>query len=347
MTDSPKLISLTIANPKHRLGQEDVVSVARNVFSNDLPYLESLLPIYRNAGINTRYCCEPPDWFLKDHSFEEKNDLYIAHALDLLEEVALSSARAARIGIGEVDQIVLVSSTGISTPSLEARLMNRMDFKRTIQRTPVFGLGCAGGVLGLSRSAQLSKADPGKNILLLVVELCTLTFCIQHKTKQNVVATALFGDGAAGIIINTHGKGPVLEFSGEYAWKNTEDIMGWDVSDKGLGVVFSKKIPSLVERDMYQKTLGFLNQHGLKLEDIDEILAHPGGAKVLSALEKIFGLDEGGMKLSRKVLLDYGNMSAATVLFVLQKALEREESKRYLLMTLGPGFSAGFLTIKS
>jgi isoprenylcysteine carboxyl methyltransferase (ICMT) family protein YpbQ len=210
--------------------------------------------------------------------------------------------------------------------------------RRDIRRLPIFGLGCAGGVTGLARTADLAKADPGSNVLFLVVELCALTFRRNDLDKSNLVATALFGDGAAGAIVSCKGEGPRLTASGEYTWPASLDIMGWDVEDDGLKARFLRSIPTLVQDDMASIVTTFLTKHDLRLHDIDAFACHPGGAKVLDALEGAFGLQAGALVESREVLRDYGNMSAATALFVLARMNWRERGRRTLLSALGAGF---------
>jgi alkylresorcinol/alkylpyrone synthase len=202
--------------------------------------------------------------------------------------------------------------------------------------------------LGLARAAALAKATPGTNVLFVVVELCGLTFRRRDQSKSNVIASALFGDGAAAALVSCAGEGPCLAAWGEHTWPASLDVMGWRVEDDGLGVLFSRDIPTIV-RDGFRPALdGFLARHGLVLADIDHFLCHPGGAKVIAALEDAFELQQGGLALARAVLKDFGNMSAATVLFVLDKALAggAGRSGRSLLSAVGPGFSAGFMILE-
>jgi alkylresorcinol/alkylpyrone synthase len=216
--------------------------------------------------------------------------------------------------------------------------------RRDLQRLPIFGLGCAGGVLGLARAAAMAQASPGCKVILLVVELCGLTFRRSDQSNGNLVATALFGDGAAAALVSTDGDGPALTSWGEHTWPDSLQVMGWRVEDDGLGVQFSREIPALI-RDRFRPVLDdFLERQGLVLADIGHFLCHPGGAKVMDALERVFGIPPGGLVLSRDVLREYGNMSAATVMFVLEKAKGVHE--RSLLSALGPGFSAGFMIIE-
>ena len=251
-----------------------------------------------------------------------KNDLYIDKAVDLLKQVALDSLTAAGLACSDVDTLVTVSSTGVAVPTLDVRLMEELPFRRNVQRLPLFGLGCAGGALGLARAAACARAQPGSCILCLVVELCTLTFCRSDRMTANIVATALFGDGAAGAVLTTDGPGPAIRAWGEHTWPRSLDVMGWHVTQNGLEVRLSRGVPDVARHRVRRVTDEFLASVGLELADVDDFICHPGGSKVLEALEDAFGLPSGGLAASREILRDYGNMSAATVLFILKRVLD-------------------------
>jgi alkylresorcinol/alkylpyrone synthase len=195
--------------------------------------------------------------------------------------------------------------------------MERMPFRRDLDRLPIFGLGCAGGVLGLAWTAAMACAAPGRRYLLVVVELCALTFRHADRSKSNLVATALFGDGAAAALVSCEGDGVALTGWGEHTWPASLDVMGWGVSDDGLSVIFSRDIPTIVKEEFRGATIGFLKRQGLTLAEIDSYVCHPGGAKVFDALEDVLSLEPGGLRHARHILRNFGNMSAATVLFVL------------------------------
>ncbi|MGB0577735.1 MAG: hypothetical protein ACPGPC_16550 [Alphaproteobacteria bacterium] len=216
MSDSaaaaPTLLSMTTAFPKYELPQSDVMARAASFLPDvDQAALERLMPIYGNAGIERRLSGVPPEWYGEPHGWEEKNQLYLSNAVDLIEEAALKAIEQAEVDIQEIDMIVSVSTTGIATPSLDAHLMQRLDFRPDCERLPIFGLGCAGGVLGLGRAFQLATGCMDKTILFVAVELCGLTYRRQDFSKANVVATALFGDGAAAGIVKSGGDGERFE----------------------------------------------------------------------------------------------------------------------------------------
>lgn len=341
----PKLLALTTATPKYKIRQADVEELGSKIFANRAEVFSRMQNIYTNSGIDTRYSCVDLDWYERDHNWPERNDLYVENAVTLLRQSTLSCLTQAGLTPADVDGLVTVSTTGVATPSLDALLMKELPFRSDMQRLPIFGLGCAGGVLGLSRAAMLAKAQPGSRWLVLVVELCGLTFRNQDKSKSNIVATALFGDGAAAALISTVGKGPAIESSGEHTWPDTLDVMGWRLKEDGFGVLFHRDIPNLVRRDMRNAAAEFLDRNGLSVSDIDHFVVHPGGAKVIDAMQDAFGSAPAAFNDARSVLRDFGNMSAATVLFVLERTLNRGASGRYLMSALGPGFTAGFLTM--
>jgi alkylresorcinol/alkylpyrone synthase len=334
-----RLLALKSAVPPYVLEQKDVVIRAGQLFGERRD-VERLMPIFTNTGIDRRYSCVPIEWYNGEHGWQDRTRLYVDNAVDLLEKITRALLDEAGLAIDDIDAIVVSSTTGIATPSLDALVIERMGLRRDIRRLPVFGLGCAGGVTGLARAADLAKARPGSRVLFLVVELCALTFRKNDLSKSNFVATALFGDGAAGAILSTDGDGPAFTASGEYTWPNSLDIMGWEVEEDGLKALFSQSIPMLVANDFTTILHAFLLRNDIKLSEIDRFACHPGGAKVLDALEDAFQIERGALTESRSVLRDFGNMSAVTALFVLERMDWRKKDQRILMTALGPGFSA-------
>ena len=305
------------------------------------------MPVFAHAGIERRYSSVPIEWYESGHGWAERNALYLEHAVSLLNQAARDALALADLKPEAIDAVAVVSTTCIATPALDARLMATLPLRPDVKRLPIVGLGCAGGVIGLSPAADLARAAPERRVLLLVVELCALSFRKDDTAKSNIVATALFGDGAAAAIVSCRGDGPRLGAGGEHTWPQSLDIMGGDVAEDGLRAVFSRDIPALVRHQMRDVAGEFLRRHGLDLADIDHFICHPGGAKVLTALEEAFGLGSGALADARGVLRDYGNMSAATVLFVLERALRAGVGGRLLMTTLGPGFTAGFQLVEA
>jgi alkylresorcinol/alkylpyrone synthase len=344
-----RLLAVATAVPPYPLDQNDVTERVKLLFGR-APDLERLLPVFLNTEIQKRYSCVPLEWYDRAHGWPERNRIYLASALDLLEAVTKQVLCSTGRHKDDIDSIVVVSTTGIATPSLDALLIERMGLRSTVERLPIFGFGCAGGVLGLARAGSQAAVAPGKTVLFLVVELCALSFRRDDWSKSNIVATALFGDGAAAALLSTEGEGPALVAAGEHTWPGSLEVMGWEVADDGLRAIFSRDIPKLVTTRLQDAASQFLARHGLAIDKIDRFVCHPGGAKVIAALEHAFGLGQGALVEARAVLRDYGNMSAATVMFVLERMLAKARATgtrwdRALMNALGPGFTAGFLVI--
>ena len=344
MSVRPCLLALSTAVPPYPMDQCDVRDRAARLFGcrSDI---ERLLPMFANAGIERRYSCVPIEWYDEPHGWRDRTALFVDNAVALLERITLDCLDEAGLQREDIDAIVVASTTGIATPSLDALLVERLGLRRDIRRLPIFGLGCAGGVTGLARAVDMAVATPGSRVLFLVVELCGLTFRRDDSDRSNVVAAALFGDGAAGAIVSSDGDGPAFGPAGEHTWPASLDIMGWDVQDDGLKAIFAQSIPSLVANDFKPILQRYLQTNDLKLSEIEGFACHPGGAKVLDALEDVFGMTHGDLVESRGVLRDFGNMSAVTALFVLERMNWREPSQQTLMTALGPGFSAVFLMV--
>lgn len=338
----PRLLALKTAVPPFVLDQSDVTARAAALFCGRRD-IDRLMPVFANTGIERRYSCVPIGWYAEPHGWKERNALYIENAVALFARLTADLLAEASLEPRDIDAVVVASTTGIATPSLDALVVERMGLRRDVRRLPIFGLGCAGGVVGLARAADLALARPGSRVLFLSVELCALTFRKDDASKSNIVATALFGDGGAGAILSTEGDGPVIGSGAEYTWPSSLDVMGWDVEEDGLKARFSQSIPSLVANDFRAILDQYLRANDTSLAQFDSFACHPGGAKVLDALEDVLGLQRGGLEASRGVLRDYGNMSAVTAMFVLERLRWREE--RILMTALGPGFTAAFLAI--
>lgn len=343
----PKLLSLATAVPEHELRTEDVIVEATRIFGGRHEDFERMIPVYANSGIKRRYSAKPYAWFREDKGWPERSEAFLEVGAEIFAAVSSRALERADIAAGQIDTIVMVSSTGIATPTLEARMMSSLGYRDNVKRVPVFGLGCAGGIAGISLGARLAAAEPGKNILVVIIELCTLTFRADEMSKSNIIATALFGDGAAAAVLSTCGKNAhgEIEFMGEHTWPGTVDIMGWRMDPQGFGAIFSRSIPELALHDLHPAADEFLSANSLSFADIGAYTFHPGGAKVIVALETAFSLEQGSLVNERKILSGFGNMSAPTVLFVLEQGLAENFTGRRFVSALGPGFTAGFLTM--
>ena len=345
-----KIAAVATAVPEHVTGQQEIAERAHKLY----PQYARLEALYTNTGIDRRYSVEPKEWYLRTHTWEERTRSYERHALPLLEQVAAQSVAEAGLSLRDIDVIVTNTITGLTIPSLEARLMNRLDFRPNVERLPIFGLGCGGGVAGLARATRMAQARPGSNVLFLTIDLCSLCLRINDPSLTMFVAGALFGDGAAGVVLrsqsgDTRGKGAArarVGALGEYFWSKTEHIMGWDVKNDGFGIVLSPELPTLMRERLGEALFPFLAREGLSLEDFDGFLLHPGGSRVLTTAEELLGLSRDQLRYSWRVLKDYGNMSSATALFVLKEALADGAHGRFLLAAFGPGFSGYFIVLE-
>jgi len=337
-----EILSLATANPCFQLPQVEAAARARELF----PHLKRLWPLYDNTGIELRYNCEPIEWYLKAHSWAERTASFHKHALDLLERVTLEAAHAAGIELGAIDMIVTNTVTGLAIPSLDAMLLNRLRLAPSIERLPMFGLGCGAGVAGLSRAARLAHSTDGAHVLFVTVDLCSLCFRVGDPSPAMFVSTALFGDGAAAVLLhNTRNgarAGSRMIASGEWCWRDTEHIMGWDIKDDGFGIVLSSELPALMAGALAPALDEFLKRHDFRLSDFNGFVFHPGGRKLLETMQQALGLTRHQLDHSWEVLRRYGNMSSATVLFVLDRALKAGARGPHLLVAFGPGFSAYF-----
>ncbi len=339
---------MATAVPPFELGQREVIRRIDLALGPRSREIVRLLPMFGNTGIDRRYSSVPIEWYEELHDWKDRNDVYLSSALDLLERATKEVLERARRSAAEIDAIVAVSTTGIATPSLDALLMERMRLRPDVQRLPIFGLGCCGGVIGLERAAMMARQRPKSLVLFLVVELCALCFRRDDFSKSNIVATALFGDGGAAALIACEGEGPRVRGGGEFTWPASLDVMGWDVTNEGFKAIFSRDIPELITTRLRECAVSFLSERGLALADIDRFVCHPGGAKVLDALEGAFEIESERLSDARDVLRDYGNMSAATVMFVLERTLAAPAPwRRALLTALGPGFTAGFALLEN
>ena len=344
------LHGLSTALPPHVLTQDEVRERAGIIFGAKYPQFERLSKSFATAGIDRRYSVVPIDWFSEEHGWVDRNVAFIEGA----KAMFLDAARLALLDAGwqaeEVDCVVTVSSTGIATPTLEAQVFSDMGFREDIMRVPLFGLGCAGGVTGLSVAQSLAKARSGAKVLLVVIETCSLSFRADRLQKADIIATALFGDGSAAACLSTDatdGKTRVELGQGyQKMWPDTLSIMGWDVDEAGFGVVFDRSIPTFVQNEFAAATRGALDASGLEHDEIDRYVCHPGGAKVVDAIEQAMELPDGSLDAERATLREAGNMSAPTVLFVLKKVLESGTSGQMMACALGPGFTASYLPLR-
>ena len=345
---SASLLSLATAVPPLVVEQHEAKARAREAFGGQKALFDRLSGVFDNAGIARRHIVAPQDWYLESHGWHDRNALYLEASQSLFAEAASAAIEQAGLEPDEIDGVVTVSTTGIATPSLEARVGPQLGLREDVRRVPVFGLGCAGGVSGLATASRLAVAEPGSKWLMVTIETCSISIRLDSDDPAAVVATALFGDGAAAAVV-TGGNHSLARIMGsaEKLWPDTQRIMGWDVEDPGLSVVFDRAIPPFIEENLAQAVDEMCGRLGISRDEIDRFCCHPGGVKVIDAIEKALDLNQGELNLEREVLHDYGNMSAPTVLFILEKLLKQGLPDRVMMMAFGPGFTAAGLLLEA
>ena len=340
----PKIVAVGTAVPPYKLTQTEIRKFVQAHFSDSPLPIERLLEVFANAAIDERYFSVPIEWYDQQQSFESKNEVYIDSCNQLGVKCATECLTRAGVTAQDIDFIIFVSTTGLATPSIDARLINLLHLRSDVRRTPVWGLGCAGGAAGISQGYHYLLGHPKERVLLVAVELCGLTFQQNDFSRSNFVATALFGEGAAAVLLSgdqTSDNGVEMIDTRSTFWPDSLDVMGWNLMNSGLQVVFSQSIPHIVESKAKENLAGFLQDHQLQLNDIDYFILHPGGAKVIEAYESALGVPAERFEICREMLRRYGNMSSVSVLFVLDEHLRKygKGSGKYgIISALGPGF---------
>lgn len=340
------VLSIATAVPPHVVTQRDAVKGVTEVFSHQFSDFDRIAAVFASAGINERRVTRPFEWYFGANGWPERTAAYVDGAVALFVEAAQRALDRAGIAADAVDTVVTVSSTGIATPSIEAHALETLGFRRDVQRVPVFGLGCAGGVAGLALGADLAMSRPGGVVLVVAVELCSLAVRRDQATKANMVALALFGDGAAAAVLTSRPGGAVrIVETGNHTWTGTLDIMGWKVDPVGFGVIFDQSIPAFAYNRLAPAIDEILEAQGMHRRDIGRFVCHPGGRKVVEAIEGALGLEPRSLDYEREILRRYGNMSAPTALFVLERALQAGLPEHAMLVALGPGFTVSTATL--
>ena len=317
--------------------------------------MKPLEQFYTNVKVRGRYLAWPLERYKEPATFEERNNAYIETALELGEQTICTLLDELHISPGEIDQLTVVSTTGIAVPALDARLMNRIPFSRGMKRLPLFGLGCLGGAAGIARTADYLQGHPEEAVILLAVELCSLTIQRDDLSMANLIASGLFGDGAAAVLMvgDEHplaepAKPRIIDSQSQF-FPETEHIMGWDVTNSGFKVLLSADIADLAQSEVQPAMQAFLGRHNLSISNIAHWLVHPGGPRVIEALERGLALSDEDLTLSWETLAEAGNLSSASVLVILDKFLRRRQPQAGdygVLMAMGPAFSAELVLLQ-
>lgn len=340
---NPRLLCVATAAPQHVVSQAEAKAVARGWFREQPAVLERVLDVFDHASLRERRLSRPASWYERPHDFAEKNATYCEVALDLMTQACERALERSGLSRDAFGSLVFASSTGVSTPSLDATLLQRLGLSRSIARVPLWGLGCAGGAAALGRAATLVRGT-GRPALVVAAELCSLTFVSEDKSPANVVATAIFGDGVAAAVLAPDDERPGIELLGSHArvFDDTQYVMGWDVVAEGFKVRFAPSIAAIVRREAGRVFADACAHAGVDVTRLRHYVLHPGGPKVLEAFAETVPLTRDQVADAWTVLAEYGNMSGPTVFFVLERFLSRPHAPGELgvLTALGPGFAA-------
>jgi len=348
----PRIIAAAHALPSHVVTQQAVKEIVGRIFADSGAELAPQLTVFDNARIDTRQFMMPLEWYLEPRTLLERTLVYQQQGLALLEKAAETCLARSGCRPDQVDQVIFVSSTGHATPTLDAHLINRLGMRPDTSRTPLWGLGCAAGAVGLSRAHDHCRAYPGHRVLLVALECCSLTFMSGDVTKKNLVATSLFADGAAAVLVSgdlTGSDGPSIVATRSHLFPDSYRIMGWDFQDEGMQLVLSPKLPLVIRQELPALVKVFLARLNLTVAELVHFITHPGGARVVDAYREALKLSGENLRQTEDVLRRHGNMSSVSVLMVLEQwfAAGGMAIPGYgLLSAFGPGFSAELLLLK-
>lgn len=345
----PYIIDTEATVFEHREPQDTAKKFASEKFGPLIDRYPKLLSVFENTQIDTRNFCVPHDFFLKGHTFKEVNDTYRSIAASYGGQSILNLLEKTGVDKNAVTDFLYINSTGLATPTIDAVIINDLGLNRRVNRYPLWGLGCAGGVSGIAKAAAIADANPDALVLVMNVELCSLTFRRNDFTVSNFIAVSLFSDGISSALIagerafgKYSGGNKKIRIAGAMSklYHSSLNIMGWDFLDDGFRVIFSKDIPKIISTIVKDDIAEFLGTRRISGNDIANLVAHPGGAKIIDAYRDSFGIDESKFRNTRKVLREHGNMSSASVIYVLNEFFRNGFDDGYCLMpAVGPGFS--------
>lgn len=310
----------------------------------DERFIRKVIKIFGNAGVSKRYSIMSPDEVFTSTSFEQKNDIYVRECTRLAEEALQEALDKAGWQAGEIDYLITVSCTGIMIPSVDAYLVNRLRMKQGIVRLPVTEMGCAAGISGIIYARNFLKANPGKKAAVIAVESPTATFQLNDYSMANIVSAAIFGDGAAAILLSSceAEEGPEIIAEEMYHFYDAEYMMGFRLTNTGLRMILDETVPETIAEHFPKIVHPFLQRNDTSIEDINHLIFHPGGRKIVQTVEELFGSLGKNIDDTREILKQYGNMSSVTVLYVLERFLDRNlpAGDKGLMLSFGPGFTA-------
>jgi alkylresorcinol/alkylpyrone synthase len=347
-----QIVSAASAFPKHYYSQETLFAALQQYWGDQLEKPEVLHRLYNNVGVDGRFLSLPIDAYPKLQGWGEANDHWIRTAQELGQCAISRAVTDAGLDVRDIGALFFTSVTGISSPSIDACLINRMGLSPNIRRVPMFGLGCVAGAAGIARSADYVRAYPDQVAVILAVELCSLTLQREDMSMANLISSGLFGDGAAAVVVAGSEcglSGPKILDTRSVFYSDTEEMMGWAVSEKGFRIVLSPEVPNLIQRQLRTDVDSFLADLGHGREDIGSWVMHTGGPKVLQATEAALGLENGELKVSWDCLRRMGNLSSASVLIVLEEVMKNRRpppGTLGLLAAMGPGFCSELVALE-
>ena len=348
---SVKITSVATQLPPYTRSTEEIIPFLKVWLSGqDKRYQRKVIKLFENAGVERRYSImDAEEVFLKT-SFEEKNDIYKRETIKMAEGALTKALNKASLIPTDIDFIITVSCTGIMIPSVDAYLINKLDMKQDIVRLPVTEMGCVAGISGMIYANNFLKANPNKRAVVIAIESPTSTFQIEDYSMVNIVSAAIFGDGCACTVLSSYEeeKGPEIIDEAMYHFYNAEHMMGFELKNTGLQMVLDKEVPKTIASHFPKFIHPFLERNDLSIEEVDHLIFHPGGKKIVQTIEEIFGSLGKNIDITKAVLKEYGNMSSATVLYVLERFIDQgvEKGDIGLMLSFGPGFTAQRLLLK-
>ena len=342
---SVKIISVAKQLPKYVRETKEIIPYVKYwIKDQEDRFQRKVVKMFEAAGVSKRYSIMDIEDVFINSSFEEKNNIYVEEITKLAEKSLKKSLKKAVLNPTDIDYIITVSCTGIMIPSVDAYLINNLKMKQDIVRLPVTEMGCVAGVSGIIYAKNFLKSNPNKRAAVISVEAPTATFQLEDFSMSNIVSAAIFGDGASSVILSSHcdDVGPVVLDESMYHFYNSIDIMGFKLVNTGLEMILDKKVPETISNHFPKIIHPFLKRSNLKIEDINHLIFHPGGKKIVSTVENLFKSFGKNIDDTKEVLKLYGNMSSATVLYVLERFLNRDIQKgeKGLMLSFGPGFTA-------
>lgn len=340
-----KIISVAKKLPQYSRNTDEIIPYIKVWISGqEERFQRKVIKLFENAGVDKRYSIMDADEVFEVTSFEEKNEVYRREAIKLGEEALSGALEKASLEPKDIDFIITVSCTGIMIPSLDAYLINRMGLRQDVVRLPVTEMGCAAGVSGIIYANNFLRANPGKRAAVVAVESPLATFQHNDFSMVNIVSAAIFGDGAGAVILSSveEDQGPEILDEAMYHFYDAETMMGFDLKNTGLKMVLDKTVPETISAHFPDIVHPFLERNGLTIEDVDHLIFHPGGKKIVRTVEELFGSLGKNIDDTKEVLRLYGNMSSVTVLYVLERFMDRDPrpGEKGLMLSFGPGFSA-------